>query len=96
MPGIKALLEFAHPALAITGFAFWGGFTLTHNKIMADIALGILLVVIAAGLTWFTGNARAAKRDPEQGPAFMPRLVLLHGACAALIVVLSVLVVTGA
>jgi hypothetical protein len=64
MPGLRAFAEFAHPALAVTGFAFWLIYTLSRDRIFAAIGFGILLGAICAGLSWAVSNARAAKRVP--------------------------------
>ena len=66
LPGFRELAEFAHPALAVIGLAFWVGYVVSRDRIMLVIGLGILLGAIAAGLTWFTVNRRAAKRAPAQ------------------------------
>jgi hypothetical protein len=102
VPGARALLEFAHPALGIIGLAFWLGFTLVHNRVLGWIGFGLAAATACAGLTWFTTNVRAAKRhDPESrenrenrdpvdpAPSFRGRLVALHGAGATLTVVLA-------
>lgn len=107
IPAGRALLEFAHPAFAITGLAFWLGFTLVHNRVLGWIAVGLVGATACAGLTWFTINARARKKDAaekdaaekdaaqkdrdEPAPSFSRRLVALHGAGAALTVILAVL-----
>jgi hypothetical protein len=62
VPGLRSLLEFAHPALAITGLAFWLGFTLVHNRALGWIAFGLVTATICLGLTWFAANTRAARR----------------------------------
>ena len=67
VPGARALLEFAHPALGITGLAFWLGYSLVHARILGWIAFGLVAVTACAGLAWFTANLRAAKRpDPDR------------------------------
>jgi hypothetical protein len=68
VPGMRALAEFSHPALAVTGFAFWIAYTLVRDRIFAAIALGIMLGAIAAGVSWATANARAAKRTRTPAP----------------------------
>jgi hypothetical protein len=68
-PGLRELAEFAHPALAIIGMAFWVGYVISRDRIMLAIGLGILLGAIAAGLSWFTVNRRAAKRAATEDPA---------------------------
>lgn len=62
VPGLKELAEFAHPALALIGLGFWIGYVISRDRIMLAIGLGIVLGAIAAGLSWFTVNRRAAKR----------------------------------
>ena len=108
VPGARALLEFAHPALGIIGLAFWLGFSLVHNRVLGWIGFGLAAATACAGLTWFTTNVRAAKRhDPESrenrdseepAPSFRGRLVALHGAGATLtfaLAALSALVLRG-
>jgi hypothetical protein len=68
LPGMRALAEFTHPALAIIGFGFWLGYVLSHNRVFAAIGFGILLGAIAAGLSWFTANTRAARRASAAHP----------------------------
>jgi hypothetical protein len=117
VPGLRALAEFMHPALAVTGCGFWLAYTLSRDRIFAAIGVGILLGAICAGLSWAIGNARAAKREraaeatgqgataegaghPAAGgtgqhmPAlfFSRHLMILHGAGAALTLLLAVLI----
>jgi hypothetical protein len=93
VPGLRSLLEFAHPALAITGLAFWLGFTLVHNRALGWIAFGLVTATVCLGLTWFAANTRAARsRDrDERAPSFGIRLVVLHGGGAAVTFVLAAL-----
>ena len=101
VPGRRALLEFAHPALGIIGLAFWLGFSLVHYRVLGWIGFGLAAATACAGLTWFTINVRAAKRhepknrenrdSEEPPPSFRGRLVALHGAGAALSFVLAAL-----
>ena len=67
LPGLRDLAEFAHPALAITGFAFWLCYVLSRDRVFAVIGLGILLGAICAGLSWFAVNNRAARRAAARG-----------------------------
>ena len=92
LPGMRALAEFAHPALAITGFAFWVSYVLTRDRVFAAIGLGILLGAICAGVSWFTANNRAARRGRAGALVPSPRLLLLHGAGAALTLLLTALI----
>jgi hypothetical protein len=118
LPGLRALAEFTHPALAVIGIGFWVAYTISRDRIFAAIGTGILLGAICAGLSWAVSNARAAKRerapegtrhgDPAEGaghgdPADAPgphvpalifshRLMILHGAGAALTLLLVALI----
>ena len=62
------------------------------------IALGVGLGTVAAGVSWATVNARAAKRAASGGARdpnalkFTPRALLLHGAGAALTILLAALI----
>ena len=93
LPGLRSLLEFAHPASAIVGLGFWLGFTLVHNRVFGWIAFGLVTATVCLGLTWYTANARAArgKGAPagEPAPSFSTRLVILHGSAAAVTFVLA-------
>jgi hypothetical protein len=95
LPGLRSLLEFAHPASAIVGLGFWLGFTLVHNQALGWIAFGLVTVTVCLGLTWYMANARAArgKGAPagEPAPSFSTRLVILHGSAAAVTFVLAAL-----
>ena len=67
---MRALGEFAHPALALIGFGFWLEYVLSRDRLFAAIGLGILLGALCAGVSWAVANARAAKRaaGDEQAP----------------------------
>ncbi|HEY3877471.1 MAG TPA: hypothetical protein VGM12_02615 [Trebonia sp.] len=98
-PGLRDLAEFAHPALAMIGFAFWLGYVVSRDRLFAAIGLGILLGAVCAGLSWYAVNTRARKRaagdaagdhgSGKPGPAPLAparRLLILHGAGAILTV----------
>ena len=95
VPGLRSLLEFAHPAFAIVGLGFWLGFTLVHDRALGWIAFGLVTAAVCLGLTWYTANTRAARREgPSEGepaPAFRTRLVLLHGSAATVTFALAAL-----
>ena len=74
LPGLRSLLEFAHPAFAIIGLGFWLGYTLVHYRLLGWIAFGLVTATVCLGLNWFAANTRAARRRP-QGRA---RAVLQH------------------
>ena len=95
VPGLRSLLEFAHPAFAIVGLGFWLGFTLVHDRALGWIAFGLVTAAVCLGLTWYTANTRAARREGPSGgepaPAFRTRLVLLHGSAATVTFALAAL-----
>ena len=95
VPGLRSLLEFAHPAFAIVGLGFWLGFTMVHDRALGWIAFGLVAATVCLGLTWYTANTRAARRaEPpgsEPAPAFRTRLVLLHGSAATVTFALAAL-----
>ena len=93
MPSPRSLLEFAHPASAIIGLGFWLGFTFVHYRALGWIAFGLVTVTVGLGLTWFTANARAARRQDrdEPRPSFSTRLIVVHGAAAAVTFALAAL-----
>ena len=95
VPGLRPLLEFAHPAFAAIGLGFWLGFTMVHDRVLGWIAFGLVTATVCLGLTWFTANARAAKamqRDRgEPPPSFGIRLVVLHGGAATVTFALAAL-----
>ena len=62
IPGLRALAEFTHPALAMIGFGIWLGYVVSRDRLYAEIGLGVLLGAICAGVSWFIVNTRAAKR----------------------------------
>ena len=95
VPDLRSLLEFAHPACAIVGLGFWLGFTLVHDQALGWIGFGLVTATVCLGLTWFTANARAARRpgspEGEPAPSFSPRMVVVHGSAAAVTFVLAAL-----
>jgi hypothetical protein len=93
VPGARSLVEFAHPACAIIGLAFWLGFTLVHNRRLGWIAFGLIAVTACLGLTWLRANVRAARRGPADpaAPRFDGRLIILHGSAAGLTIALAAL-----
>ena len=88
--GEHPLLEFAHPALAIVGLAFWAMFTFVHYRPMAWIAVATLAVTICLGLSWLARSSRA-RLAGAPGRRFPARAAALHGAAAGLTVVLALL-----
>jgi hypothetical protein len=89
--GEHPLLEFSHPALAVTGIACWMMFTFVHYRPLAWIAFAILVLTLLLGLAWFTRNRQAASRRASGQWSFPSRLILVHGLIAASSLVLTVL-----
>jgi hypothetical protein len=95
-PGEHPLLEFSHPALAISGLAAWSMYVYVRYQPLAWIAFGILLVTIAAGLGWLSRSSRDAHRQISTAWAFPSRLVRLHGLAATLSIALTILTALSA
>ena len=93
IPGGRALAEFAHPALAIIGLAFWILYVLSRDRVFAAIGLGVVLGAICAGLSWFTVNHRDVRKGQRSALALSPRLLILHGTGAALTLLFAALIV---
>jgi hypothetical protein len=96
-PGQHPLLEFSHPALGAIGLACWFLFVGLHYRPLAWISFGVLVLTVAAGLSWLVSHARAAgQRGGEARAAFPLRPIMLHGLAATLTVVLVVLTALSA
>jgi hypothetical protein len=109
LPLLRSLVEFTHPALAMIGLGFWFGYLVSRDRLFLAIGLGIMLGAIGAGVSWFTANRRGVKRaaaaeaagepgveDPRFAPqTFSPRVLILHGAGAALTLLIAVLIISG-
>jgi len=95
-PGEHPLLEFSHPALALTGLACWFMFVFVHYHPFAWISFGILVVTIGVGLSWLARNTRDARRHVSAAWTFPRRLVALHGLAAAIAITLTVLTALSA
>jgi hypothetical protein len=95
-PGEHPLLEFSHPALGAIGLACWFLFVGLHYRPLAWISLGILVLTVAAGLSWLVGHARAARHRGGGRVALPLRLIMLHGLAATLTVALVILTALSA
>src|SRR5580704_14496757 len=91
LPGLRSLLEFAHPACAIIGLGFWLGYTFVHYRVLGWIAFGLVTATICLALTWFAANTLAARRQDQPGPSFSTRLIAVHGGAAAVTFTLAAL-----
>jgi hypothetical protein len=95
LPGMRALAEFTHPALAITGFGFWLCYVFTRDRVFAAIGFGVLLGAICAGVSWFTINRREA-RAKKDALSVSYRVLALHATGAALTLLIAILIVARA
>jgi hypothetical protein len=95
IPGLRALGEFTHPALAVIGLGFWLGYVLTHYRVFAATGFGVLLGAICAGVSWFVVNTRAARASKD---ALSPagRLLVLHAVGATLTLLIAALIIARA
>jgi hypothetical protein len=93
LPGARSVMEFAHPACALIGLAFWLGFTMIHARGLGWIAFGLIALTACVGLAWFTANVRVGRRGDGDRPApsFSGRLMILHGCAAAVTITLAAL-----
>jgi hypothetical protein len=94
--GEHPLLEFCHPALAITGIACWFMFVLVHYRPFAWIAFCILAVTMIVGLSWLATSRRKASQQAGSAWTLPPRLVALHGLVVTLAIALTVLTAVSA
>jgi hypothetical protein len=89
--GEHPLLEFSHPALAVTGIGCWMMFAFVHYAPLAWIAFAILVVTLLVGLGWLIRNRQDASRRAPAAWSFPPRLIWTHGLVAGSSLVLTVL-----
>jgi hypothetical protein len=92
-PGEHPLLEFMHPALGLLGLGCWIAFVITRFRPFAWIALGVIVVTIAAGMIWYAASARAARPARAHLPA---RRLAIHGGGAAVTLALAIVTVLAA
>jgi hypothetical protein len=92
-PGEHPLLEFMHPALGLVGLGCWIAFVITRFRQFAWIALGVIVVTIAAGMIWYAASARAARPARAHLPA---RRLAIHGASATVTLALAITTVLAA
>jgi hypothetical protein len=93
IPEGSPLLEFTHPALALTGLTFWIFFVMTGDRPFAWVSSGVPVTAILAGVSWVFAGRR--QRDPGR-LRFPPHLLLLHGAAAACTLALVVIAAVAA
>lgn len=95
IPGGRALAEFLHPMLGITGFGLFLAYVMSRYWVLGAIALGIGIGAAAAGLTWAFVNVRGTRQQPPDPNAmsFSPRLLAIHVTSAAVTILLAALIV---
>jgi hypothetical protein len=97
-PGEHPLLEFAHPALASAGLAFWAMYTFVHYRPMAWISVAILVLTGCLGIGWLASTSQDSRRSAGARWRFPGRLAVLHGvlaACSVAVAVIVALIATG-
>jgi hypothetical protein len=92
-----------HPALGSIGLGSWIAFVVTGFHTFAWIAVGVLVATIAAGLTWYTINARlaaaraagaaagAGTKPAAEGRRYPPCRILVHGGAASTTFILALI-----
>lgn len=95
-PGEHPLLEFAHPMLGLVGLGLWFIYVGTRHQPLAWVAFGVLVLTIAAGLSWLVRSARSARAAGGPRRILPGRLALLHGLLATATFVLAVLTALAA
>jgi hypothetical protein len=95
-PGEHPLLEFAHPTLGLVGLGLWFIYVGTRHQPLAWVAFGVLVLTIAAGLSWLVRSARSARAAGGPRRILPGRLALLHGLLATATFVLAVLTALAA
>ncbi len=83
-----------HPALGLAGLGCWIAFVITRFRPFAWIALGVIVVTIAAGMIWYAASARAARPAGRTWPGAPG--VSIHGAGAAVTLTLAIVTVLAA
>lgn len=82
-PDDHPVREFSHPALGVSGVAFWLAFVATHGLAFAWLACGVLAATAGIGVSWLVSNARSAGRRGTKGPPVPAHLITIHGVAAA-------------
>jgi hypothetical protein len=91
-PAGHPLLEFSHPALAVTGLMFWIFYVVSDHSAFAWIAFAMLATTGLLGTGWLiSGLERRRRARVPPGPVFPRRLVVLHGVAVACTVTLALL-----
>ena len=89
LPLMRALVEFAHPALGMIGLGFWFGYVVSRDRLFLAISLGILLGAIGAGAVLVHrqqprgqagGGRRGSRPTRRRGPPVRPAHLLAPGA----------------
>jgi hypothetical protein len=97
--GIRARRLLPHLALAVVGLGFWVGYLASENRILAWIAVGMLVAVALVGISMLVISLRGRTttvrtETPAEGMFPFP-LVVLHGVLATTTLFLTVLAAAG-
>ena len=95
--GIRSPRLLTHIALAVSGLTLWFLFALTERAVWGWLALGLLAVVVAVGvsmlLLWLRGRSEHEATELPAETAFPLPVVLGHGVLGATTLVLCVVAV---
>lgn len=97
--GIGLVRLSTHAGTALAGLACWIAFIATEDSWLAWVAVALLAVVSAIGLSmfvsWLRGRNEAQHTELPAEAAFPVPIVIAHGGLALLTVTLSVLAAVG-
>jgi hypothetical protein len=97
--GIRAPRLFSHAGLAALGLVFWIGFVVTDERVLAWVAVALLLVVAVLGMTmfaiWFRGHNERQHTVVPAETSFLLPIVFGHGLLALTTLALAVLAASG-
>jgi len=95
-PGLRPLIEFFHPVLAVVALACLFGLAYIGDRGFAVAAFWVLVVTATGGLTLLSLNARDSRRPGSAArPAALLRLIAAHGLGAAAVLTLAALYAFG-
>ena len=97
--GIGLVRLSTHAGTALAGLACWIAFIATEDSWLAWVAVALLAVVSAIGLSmfvsWLRGRNEAQHTELPAEAAFPVPVVIAHGGLALVTVTLSVLAAVG-
>jgi hypothetical protein len=90
-PGLRPLVEFFHPVLAVVALACLFGLAYIGDRGFAVAAFWVLVVTASGGMTLLSLNVRDAGTPGTARKAAPLRLIALHGLGAACVLTLAAL-----